>query len=958
MNVRIPRAALALAVIASGCVAGGPSVSYKLNLKPYQLDMTDFAFPSGLRILFQEDHSEPTVLVTALYGVGSTSEPQGKEGMAHLVEHLCFKARHGNKPEVWDHMRQLGASNFNAFTTQDITQYYMGAPKEALLELLQIEALRMIDPLAGVTEEELKTEREVVRNELRLRIENEPGAGFELASEMLFPKSHPYHRSVIGSHESLDNITLADAKAFTDKYYRPENVTIVVTGDFNRAEAGAMIGKTFPKKLVAAPGAAADAPLALVTPKPRITGPSEEPPPPADKSVRHIKAPVASTQVILAWTMPGAYRENQPLMEVTASALSSAVGSLLYPDSSLAADDEIEGLGCGANPQPLATTVYCFIELIEGQEADVIAKKALDGLVEMWNTDNQDGLTIQISAEDYIKLPGQRQLFNAARSQYQAQLFRRSASLDRAVEIAQYMHYTAKPDYFASSLNEIAKVNSFDARNLAYKYLTRERAIVLVLDPFDAKEKPVSAIAADSGSSYAGAILSEGSKSIVDYSKVTPAQIAALGRAPDVSKIKEMTLANGLKVTLAKHGAAPFVTVGYFSHGGSETVRPAHFTDFAFSDFTAQDPGQIAADWFGTDFGDGQILGVEAPSGNVDAAIDLVRDRVTSTVSAWDRKRFTRTSDVLKRRIKTEEKRPEIWADRALWNLLLPGNPRGVPYDWAALEKLDNSHYERWWKDVFAPKNSHLFVVGDIDLELAEKTVTSMFGTWRAADAGGELPGYKPVTAKPVRQIAMIDDKDATQASLTVGCHLTKKDVATDAAKDVLSAMLSQDLFVAIRKRAGASYGVYASDFALGETSLMVVGGAIQNDKAVPGLRTILDRMGELKSGKVDPLRLTETKWSLAAATRTANQSNQELLFRLVDLSASKRPLATLTTYPERLAKVTEKDIAAILEPCAGHEIVTVTGPAKALKPSLESLKMPIEDVDWKKGSDAKPAVN
>lgn len=936
-SIRVP---LLLLALGAGCA--GPSVSYKLNLKPYALEATDFPLPSGLRVLFQEDHSEPTVLVTALYGVGSTSEPPGKEGMAHLVEHLCFKARHGSNPEVWDQIRQLGASNFNAFTTQDITQYYTGAPKEALIPLLEIEAQRMLNPVEGVTQEELETEREVVRNELRLRIENGGGEAFELASEMLYPPSHPYHRSVIGSHESLDNISLDDVHAFVKKHYRPENVTIVVTGDFNRRDAGAILARTFPRQLVAAPGST-EAKLTLATPKPRIAGPSAEPPPPADKTIRHIKGPVPAPQLILAWSMPGGYRPDQPLMEVTGNMLSSAVGSLLYPDSWDADDDRIEGLGCGASPQPLATTVYCFITLIEGQDPEAIAKKAVDGLVEMWNTDN--GIA-------------QRRYFGQARGSYQASLFRDSASLERAVSIAQYMHYTGKPDYFANAISEVSGINSFDARNLAYKYLTRDRAVVLVLEPYDAKEKPVTSVAADTGSSYAGAILSENTGSLVDYSKVTHAQIAALGRAPDASKIKELTLPNGLHVLLAKHGAAPFVSVGLHARGGAETVTPARFTDFAFRTYTAQEPGKIAADWFGAELGDGQLFGIEAPSGNLAAALDLVYDRATSTISMWDSKRFERVEDVAKRRVKTSEKRPDVWANRALWNLVLPGSARGKSYDWNAIEKLTSSDYERWWKQLLAPKNTTLIVVGDIDLVETEKLVGAMWGTWRMSDPGEPLPGYKPMHTLPARQIAFVDDQDATQAKLLIGCHLKPKSTDTEAAKDVLSAMLSQDLFTAIRKRAGASYGVRASDFALGETSLMVVGGAIQNDKAIPGLRTILERVGELRAGKIDPLKLAQTKWSLAAATRTNNQSNGELLFRLMDLSASKRPLSTLSTYPERLAAVTAADIASILEPCAGHEVITVTGPAKVLRAGLEGLKIPVEDVDWKKGSDAKPATN
>lgn len=928
------RVGLLLLAIAGGCATAGPS--YKLNLKPYQLDMTDFNFPSGLRILFQEDRTEPTVLVTGLYGVGSTSEPVGKEGIAHLVEHLCFKARHGNKPEVMDHIRQLGASDYNAFTSQDITQYYTAAPKEALVELLQIEAQRMLNPIAGVTEEELVTEREVVRNELRLRIENGGGQAFELASEMLYPKDHPYHRSVIGSHESLDNITMADVRAFLKEHYVPSKVTIVVTGDFNRAEAGALIAKTFPRQLVFAPDAAPDAQLALVEPKARITGPSAEPPPPADRSLRRIKGPVASTELILAWSMPGGYRKNQPLIEVTASMLSGAVGSLLYPDSWDPEDDEIEGLGCGASAQPLATTVYCFITLIDGQDPEVISRKAIDGLVEMWNTDNE---------------VFQRKLFASARGDYQAALFRNSAHLGRAVQIAEYMHYTGKPDYFTRAITEVQAINSFDARNLAYKYLTRDRAVTLVIEPYDTKEKPISMISVDGSSSYAGAVLSESANSLVDYSKVTDAQIAALGRAPDVSKVKELTLANGLQVILAKHGSAPFVSVALHSRGGNETVKPARFTEFAARDFTTQDPGKIAAGWFGSSSGDGALFGIEAPSGNVAAAIDLVYDRATSTTSTWSGRLYDRMKETTKRRTKTAEKRPEFWADRALWNLLMPGLPRGVGHDWDALDKVGSADYQRWWKEHLAPKNSILLVVGDIDLAEAEALVTKMWGDWRKTDPGFPLPGYPETKGLPAQQIAFVDDQEATQANIELGCHLTPVSVESEAAKDVLSSMLSQDLWIAIRKKAGASYGVYASDVSIGGSSLLMVGGAIQNDKAVPALRTILERIAELRAGRADPTRLAQAKWSLAAQTRAQNQSNGELLFRLLNVRTRNRPLSSLTTYPQRLAAVKTSDIAAILEPCAGREVITVTGPAKALRSGFESLKIPVEDVDWKKGS-------
>lgn len=938
---------LLLAVMA-GCA--GPS--YKLNLKPYTLEAVDFPLPSGLRILFQEDHSEPTVYVTALVGVGSTAEPPGKEGMAHLVEHLCFKARHGDKPEVWDEIRQLGAANFNAFTTQEITQYLTPAPKEALIPLLEIEAQRMIDPVEGVTEEELKSEREVVRNELRLRMENGGGAAFGLADEMLYPATHPYHRSVIGTHESLDNITLADVREFVKKWYRPDNITIVVTGDFDRKDAGALISKSFPRQLVAAPNST-DAKLTLVTPKPRLAGPSDEPPPPADKTIRHIKGPVPATEVILAWSLPGGYRPNQPLMEVTANSMASALSSTLYPeDSRTASNDKVDGIGCFAQAQPLATSTYCFITLTEGQDPEKIANLALDGLVEMWNSDNEDGAEFGIG-EDRVHLPGQRKLFAIARGEYQAEIFRQSAALERAQQIAQYMHYTAKPDYFTKSIEEVGKINSFDARNLAFKYLTRDRAVRLVVEPYDTKEKQVGSIASDTGSSYAGAILKEDSKSMVDYAHITNDQIAATALPPDVSKIKELTLSNGLHVRLAKHGAAPFVSVGLYTRGGSDTTTPPHLPDFAFSDFDAPDPGRLAASWFGGGSGANRLLGISAPSGNLSAALDMVYKRVSTTRSVWTRRRFERSEEVVKRRIKTDEKRPAVWARRALFNLLIPGSPQGQPMDWKTLEKLDAGDYEAWLKQSLAPKNAELLVVGDIDLAEAEKEVTAIWSKWRAKDPGAPLPGYKKYDTLPSRQIALIDDQDATQANVTIACHLQPGALKAGAAKDTLTNMLSQDLFIAIRKRAGASYGVYAQEISLGENSLMVVGGAIQNDKAIPGIRTILERMAELKAGKIDKLKLTETKWSIAGKTHSQNQSNDEMMYTLIDLIDTGSPVESLSTYPKRLAAVSTKEISDVLEPCVGHEVITVTGPARLLRPGLETLKMPIEVVDWKKGADS-----
>ena len=164
-----------------------PRPRFQLQLKPYEVKSTVFNFPSGLRVVFQEDHTQPIVSATMVIDRGSTADPEGREGIAHLVEHLWFRSKHkdtqGNElPKVWDLLREMGA-NLNAFTSSDNTTYMTVVPKEQVRALMRLEGLRLREAVAGVTDEVIKVEREVVRNELRMRYENGGGDAFRYLAE-------------------------------------------------------------------------------------------------------------------------------------------------------------------------------------------------------------------------------------------------------------------------------------------------------------------------------------------------------------------------------------------------------------------------------------------------------------------------------------------------------------------------------------------------------------------------------------------------------------------------------------------------------------------------------------------------------------------------------------------------------------------------------------------------------
>ncbi len=955
MNMKKIRISLVLAALAAGCA--GPT--YQLKLKPYQLDAVDFRLPSGLRVLFQEDRSQPSVMVVSVVDVGAAQEPAGKEGMAHLIEHLCFRSVYGDKPKIWDRIKHLGTGFFNATTNNDRTNYFTMGPKDALHELLEIEAHRMTNPLEGVTEEDLKVEREVVRNELRLRYENDIGKLFEQTDSMLYPKGHPYGHDTIGTHESLLSITMQDLDAFVKKYYTPENFTVVVTGDFDRTQASALLSKAFPRRALVKPGTPADAKIAMIDPIVRQKAKQTEPPKPVDRGPRHIKAPLPNPVVVLAWSLPEGFYENQALMELTTRTMNNAIAGILYPGSNDEKDRNIEGLGCSLNPGRYGSTAFCFIELTEGQDPEKIASKAVDGLSELWNAENAEGISLSDGEETYF-FPGQRKQFEIAKGQMQADLFRESASLLRADPISEYLHYTGRPDYFTARISEISKINALASREFAYKYLTRDRVVKLIAEPEDPNAQKTSSVAADQGSSWAGATYGASGKGS-DFAKLTAADFEKLAISPDVATVKELTLPNGLKVFLKKHGTTPFVSVALYSHGGSSTANPWGFPDFSFERFEAQDPGKVAGDWFGAGFPDGQLVGVQTPSGNLAEALDLVADRTLTTKSNWNRRAFDRLVERRKSQTKTAEKRPDIWASRAMSNLLLHDHPFGrVDYDFDALAKLGASDYDAWIKKQLAPKNSALFVVGDIDLADAEKKIGAIFGKWRMSDPGERLKGFPAPPAAPARQLAFVDDPERTQVQLTIGCPITKPSPENDAARDVFLKLLGEDLWLATREKTGASYGTYPFPSASsdGQISLLYVSGAIQNDKAKPALKAILDRMAEIKAGKVDPVKLNEVKWIVAAGTRSDNQSPPQMLMTLVGTVQRDEPLTALSGYPQRLAKVGVPDLQKILEPCIGHEVITIIGPEKQLRSGFESLKIPVETVDWRKGRDAKPDVD
>jgi len=206
-----------------------------------QLKFTDRTLANGMRVLTAPDSSSPTVAIQVWYHVGSKDDPQNRSGFAHLFEHIMFKSTKNMKSEMMDRLTEdVGGFN-NAFTNDDVTVYFEVVPSNYVETLIWAEA----DRLSGlnVDDANFKSERDVVKEEYRQGVLAPPYGRFEYLMQEKSFLEHPYKRPTIGSIENLDAASLKDVQEFHSTYYRPDNATLVVVGDFDPKQLDAWIDK-------------------------------------------------------------------------------------------------------------------------------------------------------------------------------------------------------------------------------------------------------------------------------------------------------------------------------------------------------------------------------------------------------------------------------------------------------------------------------------------------------------------------------------------------------------------------------------------------------------------------------------------------------------------------------------------------------------------------------------------
>jgi len=218
---------------------GGQFTRMRIPVETFHLD-------NGLFVTLSEDHTAPIVAVNLWYHVGSANERAGRTGFAHLFEHMLFQgSAHVGVNEHFELIQRAGGT-LNGSTWLERTNYFETVPSNELALALWLEADRMGELLPAMTQEKLDNQRDVVKNERRWAVDNQPyGTMLEKMQELVFPPSYPFQHSLIGSMEDLSAASLDDIAQFFTTYYTPDNAVLSIAGDFDSEEARKLVTKYF-----------------------------------------------------------------------------------------------------------------------------------------------------------------------------------------------------------------------------------------------------------------------------------------------------------------------------------------------------------------------------------------------------------------------------------------------------------------------------------------------------------------------------------------------------------------------------------------------------------------------------------------------------------------------------------------------------------------------------------------
>ncbi|OBV40411.1 M16 family metallopeptidase [Janthinobacterium psychrotolerans] len=885
-----------------------------------------YTLPNGLEVILVEDHKLPVTAVNIWYHVGPANEAPGLTGFAHLFEHMMFAAtKHVPRGLADQLLEGAGATDSNGSTDFDRTNYFDTVPSNQLELALWTHSDRMGYLLDVLDQTALTNQQDVVRNERRQSVENAPyGIVQEALFHQLFPKNHPYYASVIGSHADIQNAKLDDIKEFFTKYYGPNNASLVIAGDLDKAKTKALVNKYF----------------GSFKRGPAVDKPNVVTPPITQERRVVVQDRVELPRVYFGWLTPSAYAKDDAELKIAAQILAGGKSSRLY--KSLVYDKQI-AQDVGADQGSAALTSMFTIDATArpGHKPEEI-EQALDAELEKLRTEGptekeieraRNGIeTIMLSQVEKVGGRGVANLLN------------------------EYNQYTGDPGYLAKDIERYRQVTVAGVQRAVDTYLKTQARVVVygvpgkpdlgpeVATPAPDKVKPAPGTAINADEPWRN-------------------KVPAAGPAPTIKlpQGKSFTLANGLTVIHHYNPAVPLVAsqlVIKSGSGANPLAQPglSSFTAQLLQEGTATRSAPQIADeaaqlgaFLGTGSGaDSSFAQMTSLKSTFPQALDLLADVVQHPQfpqQEVERQRASRIGNLAQQR----ENAGAVAARVEAAALYGPQHPYGYIQlgTEAALKATTRADLQRFWQQHYVPNNAALIVSGDITQGELKALAEAKFGAWKA---GAVAPSVTALPATSKARLILVDKPGAPQTALRLSTIAVDRKTPDYAPLQVMNAALgglfTSRLNTNLREEKGYTYGVRSQFQYRSQPGPFSIAASVRTDVTGAAVSETVKELRAMIASPLSAKELANARNSQVLSLPGQFDTNASVSASMASTYVYKLGLDYYTLLPQRFASVTGKQVQQVAKKYLQPEklIVIGVGDQAKIAPQLSKLKLaPVE---------------
>lgn len=827
---------------------------------------------NGARLYALRDPTVPTVQIDVWYGVGYRDDPVGRSGFAHLFEHLMFKQTRDLPQGVKKFIIQRGGAP-NASTLFDYTVYTNTAPADELRAMLWVEGERLRNLV--VDEKNLVSERGVVEEELRQRVQSNPYGRilYSLIPAYSFV-DHPYARAIGGSFSDLDSATLADVRAFHDAYYRPDNAIFVVVGNFDLAKLNRWMDSyigTIPRPM---------------TPIPRV-----------EKSVQPLASPVSVDvyapnvplpAVVFDWHSPPASNRHDVAALALVDAIltrgpSSRLNRKFVHDRQLAA--KVTSYNFHTEDGFAFTLVATLAKGTSVGEAETALSRQIADLRDH-----------RVSAAE-LRVAKNGLLGDALRS--------RETVDGRAYDIGEGAFLTGNPGAADDELAMIQAMTAEDVQAFARKWLgDRQRVTIRYLDdserPADYKRPP------GADTSRLGTHVPPASRNASTVASVTKrATPPPPSEAPPkriIPAIVDRHLDNGMRVVVVKSSEIPLTTLMLAVAGGEAADPPGRsgLADMTAAllprgtakhgaDAIAKRVAILGGSVSATAAADATRIELTVPSANVDAAAALLADMVLHPAFAESEVEKERRQEL--DALAIASRRPMQTALRALSGIVFAGTRYASVPTSTSLAAITRADIVAGWRSTVRPDAATLVITGALSPAQGMALANRAFGTWEKSGSVVALP-RKPIEADRRRpEVVAVDLPGAAQTAVLGLIPLPARQSIDYSALARVNTIVSRWLSEEIRVKRGLSYGAGTLLMLHRDAGALVAASRTKNRSAVEVARLIDAQFARLQRDPLTPSQIAEGETLLGIATGRKTDTSAGLASYLASRIAAGVPL-------------------------------------------------------------------